>query len=78
VAARPRAAAPDIAGQGLANPTAAILCAAMLLGHLGEDKAAARVEAAVEACLAAGEVTTDLGGRLSTEQAAQAVIARLG
>ncbi len=70
--------APDIAGQGKANPTAAILCGAMLLAHLGEDKAAARVEAAVEACLAAGEVTTDLGGQLSTEQAAQAVIARMG
>ncbi|MFZ5584834.1 MAG: isocitrate/isopropylmalate dehydrogenase family protein [Thermodesulfobacteriota bacterium] len=70
--------APDIAGKGLANPTAAILCGAMLLRHLGEAAAADKVEAAMEACLAAGEVTTDLGGRLGTDQAAAAVIARLG
>lgn len=41
--------APDIAGQGIANPTAAILSAAMLLRHLGFDDAAARIDAAVEA-----------------------------
>jgi 3-isopropylmalate dehydrogenase len=44
--------APDIAGQGVADPTAAILSAALLLDHLGYDAAAARVEAAVEADLA--------------------------
>jgi isocitrate/isopropylmalate dehydrogenase len=70
--------APDIAGQGLANPAAAILCGAMLLDHLGEAAAARRVERAVEGALAAGETTGDLGGKLSTNEAAEAVIARLG
>ncbi|MBI5523504.1 MAG: NAD-dependent isocitrate dehydrogenase [Desulfarculus sp.] len=70
--------APDIAGQGLANPTAAILCGAMLLRHLGEERAAARVEKAMEQCLASRETTADLGGKLSTSEAAQAVIKRLG
>lgn len=41
--------APDIAGQNKANPTAAILSAAMLLRHLGFDDAAAKIDAAVEA-----------------------------
>ncbi|MFC6237779.1 3-isopropylmalate dehydrogenase [Longivirga aurantiaca] len=45
--------APDIAGQGKADPTATVLSVAMLLDHLGEDKAAAEVEAAVSADLAA-------------------------
>ncbi|MEJ2579896.1 MAG: isocitrate/isopropylmalate family dehydrogenase [Kineosporiaceae bacterium] len=45
--------APDIAGQGKADPTATILSVAMLLEHLGHDKAAARVEDAVAADLAA-------------------------
>jgi 3-isopropylmalate dehydrogenase len=70
--------APDIAGKGLANPAAAILCGAMLLDHLGETAAARRVERAVEGALAAGESTGDLGGKLSTSEAAAAVIARLG
>ena len=69
--------APDIAGQGLANPTAAILCGAMMLRHLGETEAAARVERAMEACLAAHETTADLGGNLTTGQAGLAVIKRL-
>jgi 3-isopropylmalate dehydrogenase len=45
--------APDIAGQGVADPTAAILSTALLLGHLGEHDAAAKIDAAVEADLAA-------------------------
>ncbi len=69
--------APDIAGQGKANPSAAILCGAMLLRHLGEEAAALRVEKALEAALAAGEVTGDLGGSLNTTAATGAVIARL-
>ncbi|MDK6218226.1 isocitrate/isopropylmalate family dehydrogenase, partial [Escherichia coli] len=44
--------APDIAGQGIANPTAAILSAAMLLRHLGLDEAAERIEKAVEVDIA--------------------------
>ena len=44
--------APDIAGQGLADPTAAVMSVAMLLTHVGEDAAAARVDKAVEQHLA--------------------------
>ncbi len=69
--------APDIAGQGRANPAAAILCGAMLLRHLGHGEAAERVEAALAGCLAAGETTPDLGGGLDTMGMAAAVIARM-
>ena len=44
--------APDIAGQGIADPTAAIMSVALLLAHVGEDAAAARVDKAVEEHLA--------------------------
>ncbi|MBN7300027.1 isocitrate/isopropylmalate family dehydrogenase, partial [Mycobacteroides abscessus] len=44
--------APDIAGQGIADPTAAIVSVSLLLDHLGETEAAARVERAVEQHLA--------------------------
>ncbi len=69
--------APDIAGQGIANPVGAILSAAMLLLRLGETEAAARVEAAVEAVLAAGTRTPDLGGSASTADVTQAIAARV-
>ena len=70
--------APDIAGQGKANPCAAILSAAMLLRHsLSMDAAAARIEAAVAAAIAGGARTADLGGTLSTGDMADAVLARL-
>jgi isocitrate dehydrogenase (NAD+) len=66
--------APDIAGQGVANPIAMILSSAMLLRHLGERDRAASVEAAVDRVLAEGEVrTADLGGASSTDQVAAAV-----
>jgi homoisocitrate dehydrogenase len=68
--------APDIAGKGIANPIGAILAAAMLLRHLGED-AASRVEAAVHSVLAEGPHTPDLGGDATTEQVTAAVIERL-
>jgi 3-isopropylmalate dehydrogenase len=55
--------APDIAGQGIADPTAAIMSVAMLLAHVGEDAAASRVDKAVEAHLA-----TRGDQRLSTSQ----------
>lgn len=70
--------APDLAGQGVANPAAAILCGAMLLDYLGETDKARRVEKALEACLANGQTTPDLGGRLSTMGMAEAVIGRMG
>ncbi|MEM8824793.1 MAG: isocitrate/isopropylmalate family dehydrogenase [Pseudomonadota bacterium] len=76
--------APDIAGQGVANPFAMILSAGMMLDWLGRRHAdpaliedAVRVQAAVDGCLAAGETTGDLGGSLDTLGAARAVIARL-
>src|SRR5438874_5472310 len=58
--------APDIAGQGIANPLGAISSMAMMLEHLGETAAAARVQAAVARVVADGAVTRDLGGALST------------
>ncbi len=71
--------APDIAGQGIANPTALVLAGAMMLRHLGEDEAAARVDGAVHKTIGDGEtLTRDLGGRASTEEYADALIAALG
>ncbi|WP_246248587.1 3-isopropylmalate dehydrogenase [Sphingomonas hominis] len=70
--------APDIAGQGKANPCAAILSAAMMLRHsLGQAAAADRVEAAVAAALRAGVRTPDLGGDASTRAMGDAVLAAL-
>ena len=70
--------APDIAGQGIANPTALILSGVLMLRYLGEKEAADRVEAAVEAVLAAGEVLTgDLGGKATTRQFTEAILAKL-
>lgn len=70
--------APDIAGQGKANPCAAILSAAMLLRHsLAMEEPAARIEAAVAAAILAGARTPDLGGTLSTAAMGDAVLARL-
>jgi 3-isopropylmalate dehydrogenase len=71
--------APDIAGQGIANPCASILSLAMALRHsLGAPEAAGRVEAAVEAALDSGARTRDLGGTLSTREMGDAIRARLG
>ncbi len=70
--------APDIAGKGIANPTAAVLAAAMMLRHLKEDGAARAIEAAVAAALAEPRHRTpDLGGPATTAAAAGAIIARL-
>lgn len=70
--------APDIAGQGVANPTALILSGALMLRHLGEREAAERVEAAVRTVLAKGEtVTHDLGGRSRTSEYVDALISAL-
>ena len=71
--------APDIAGQGKANPMATILSAAMLLRHsLGLEQPAARIEAAVARALADGFRGADLGGSHSTSAIGDAVLARLG
>jgi len=70
--------APDIAGKGLANPTAVILSAELMLRHLGERKAAHRVREAVEAVLLEGKaVTPDLGGSATTDEMASAIAARI-
>lgn len=70
--------APDIAGQGRANPCAAILSAAMMLRHsLGHAEAADRVERAVGAALAAGARTPDLGGTISTRAMGDAILEAL-
>lgn len=74
--------APDIAGQGIANPTAAILSAAMLLRHsLRDDAGARRIEKAVESAFAQGARTRELAARgeesLTTQQFTDKVIAQL-
>ena len=66
--------APDIAGKGVANPCAAILSAAMLVRHLGEAAAAARIEAAVHEVVGAERHRTpDLGGRSPTAEITRAI-----
>lgn len=70
--------APDIAGQGVVNPLAAILTAALMLDHLELTAAACEVERAVAAVLAAGKVRTpDLGGTNRTEEVTAAVLEKL-
>ncbi len=67
--------APDIAGRGVANPTALMLSAAMMLRYLGEEEGAVRLQSAIEAVYAAGDhVTGDIGGKASTREFTEAVI----
>jgi isocitrate dehydrogenase (NAD+) len=70
--------APDIAGRGIANPSALILAACMLLEHIGDDARATRIRQALETTIREGKtVTRDLGGSASTDQFTEAVIAKL-
>jgi 3-isopropylmalate dehydrogenase len=70
--------APDIAGRGIANPIAACLSAALMLRYsLGAPEAADRVEAAVDAVLASGARTPDLGGYVGTAGARDRLLAAL-
>ncbi|HTA96819.1 MAG TPA: 3-isopropylmalate dehydrogenase [Solirubrobacteraceae bacterium] len=70
--------APDIAGQGIANPLAMFLSAALMLRHgLGLESEAAAVESAVECALDAGLRTPDLGGAAGTAEATRAVLEQL-
>jgi homoisocitrate dehydrogenase len=69
--------APDIAGQGIANPIGAILSAGMLLEHIGQPKAAERVRKAVMETIQAGIVTPDLGGNAKTKDVTKRIIADL-
>lgn len=70
--------APDIAGRGLANPTAVVRSAALLVAHIGETEAATRIERAVETALAdPANHTGDLGGSADTAKFTDAILAAL-
>lgn len=70
--------APDIVGKGLANPTAMLLSAALMLEHLGEATAARRVRGAIDAVLSEGRaVTRDLGGTAGTREYTEALVQRV-
>jgi isocitrate dehydrogenase (NAD+) len=70
--------APDITGKGIANPSALMLAACMMLEHMNEGARAARIRSALEAVIREGRtVTRDLGGTATTEQFADAIIQRL-
>jgi isocitrate dehydrogenase (NAD+) len=70
--------APDIAGKGLANPTALLMSGIMMLDHLGERAAARRIEAALEKVYREGKhVTRDIGGKAGTAEFTDAVIGAL-
>jgi tartrate dehydrogenase/decarboxylase/D-malate dehydrogenase len=69
--------APDIAGQGIANPIGAIWSAALMLDHLGLEAQAARVIDAIEATTGAGVLTPDLGGTATTRQVTDALLRHL-
>ena len=68
-------AAPSIAGRGIANPTALLLSAVLMLKHLGERERATRIQSALEKVLADGKVLTrDLGGQATTLDFTEAII----
>ena len=70
--------APDIAGKGLANPTALMQSAVLMLGHLGERAASNRLQSAIYKVYEAGEhLTGDVGGKAGTAEFTEAVIAAL-
>ncbi len=66
--------APDIAGRGIANPVGQIWSAALMLDHLGHPQAATAVVQAIEAVLAHGPRTRDMGGEASTKEVGQAIV----
>jgi tartrate dehydrogenase/decarboxylase/D-malate dehydrogenase len=70
--------APDIAGQGIANPIGAIWSAALMLEHLGLEAEAQRVMRAIETTTAAGALTPDLGGTCTTGRVTDAIVRGLG
>ncbi len=70
--------APDIAGQGIANPTALMLSAIQMLRHIGEKEAAQNFESALLATFRDGVKTRDLGGEARTAEFANAIIERIG
>jgi tartrate dehydrogenase/decarboxylase/D-malate dehydrogenase len=71
--------APDIAGRGASNPLATVWAGAMMLEHLGEAESGTIVMNAMEQVVAEGRtLTADLGGSSTTEEVADAIIAKLG
>ena len=70
--------APDIAGRGLANPTALLLAAALMLDHVKLPEMATRLRKAIDATLNVDQVRTgDLGGKASTSEFTRALVARI-
>jgi tartrate dehydrogenase/decarboxylase/D-malate dehydrogenase len=69
--------APDIAGKGIANPIGQVWTGAMMLRHLGFGPAADRIDGAVAALIAAGELTRDMGGSLTTSQVGERLVYRI-
>jgi tartrate dehydrogenase/decarboxylase / D-malate dehydrogenase len=69
--------APDIAGQGLANPIGAIGSAALMLEHFGLTDEATRVREAIEATTASGLLTPDVGGTAKTDEIVEAILTHL-
>ncbi|KAF9519073.1 hypothetical protein BS47DRAFT_1337642 [Hydnum rufescens UP504] len=70
--------APDIAGKGLANPTALLLSSLMMLRHMNLNEHAAKIEKAILGTIAQGKtITGDLGGKATTKQYAQAIVDKL-
>jgi tartrate dehydrogenase/decarboxylase/D-malate dehydrogenase len=65
--------APDIAGQGIANPVGQIWSGAMMLDHLGHQKASAAVLRAIERVVRDGPRTRDMGGKASTVELGKAI-----
>jgi len=70
--------APDIAGRGIANPIAAVGCAALVLAYLGFDHAAEDVNACISDSIREGVTTPDLGGTATTRDVEEWMLARLG
>jgi len=71
--------APDIAGKGVANPTALLMSAIMMLDHIGESSAARKIESALDRVYREGKsLTKDVGGSATTAQFTDAVIRALG
>jgi isocitrate dehydrogenase (NAD+) len=70
--------APDIAGQGVANPTALLLAACLMLEHLEDGETAHRIRAAIERVVHEGRVrTVDMGGDAGTDAYTRAVVKAL-
>jgi len=70
--------APDIAGKGIANPLAIILSGILMLEHIGQMKTAAKIRMAIHRVTSKGEaLTPDLGGKASTMEMAEAIVAEM-